>query len=464
MKLLLPILLFLSLTGNSQFGNKNFFGITPNPIVAAGFNWDNLTPMSPTHYTSCSGTLEIINKSFTNLNPSSQNGSNIKIEATGCDITFRNCYFGPSIGVGAYIRQSTGTIRFINCLFASNSGGVFGEDCNGVNIQMDSCEIINPHGARNCRGQILQLANVTTANSYLKNSRGESFRGEGYTEDWVSLYISTGTANPITISSDMVRGGGPSTSGGGFMTGDSGGENQLVENNKLMNPGNYILACSGGNDIVIQNNLGYQSTFPWMNIAMYAYNVAAPSCNTVTVQGNGMSIPNGNYFYNPGGSESCGDITGVGPEANPNIAFQETNLIDITLAELNFPTILITFVDEDRLWHIRDESVQFANPSTSDCPAGKPAQLARPTSNAGADQSINVSTATLSGSGSTSTDGFNYQWVQVSGPNTATMSAPLAVTNNLSGLIDGTYQFRLQVCNNSGACDASWMTITVNLP
>jgi hypothetical protein len=82
-----------------------------------------------------------------------------------------------------------------------------------------------------------------------------------------------------------------------------------------------------------------------------------------------------------------------------------------------------------------------------------------PLANAGTNQTITLplSTVTLNGSGSVSAT--SYVWSQVSGPNTATISTPTAVTTSASGLVAGTYVFQLSI--NSGA-STSQVTITVN--
>jgi hypothetical protein len=87
-----------------------------------------------------------------------------------------------------------------------------------------------------------------------------------------------------------------------------------------------------------------------------------------------------------------------------------------------------------------------------------PAPNIPPTANAGADQSITYpsqSSVTLAGSG-TDVDGYvvAYQWSQVSGPNTATISPATLPTTTASGLIVGTYKFTLVVVDNQGAASA----------
>ncbi len=80
--------------------------------------------------------------------------------------------------------------------------------------------------------------------------------------------------------------------------------------------------------------------------------------------------------------------------------------------------------------------------------------------NAGTNQTITLptSTVTLNGSASTGTI-TSYAWTRVSGPNTPTITTPTAVTTTVTGLIKGSYVFKLSI--NGGASTAQ-VTITVN--
>ena len=75
-----------------------------------------------------------------------------------------------------------------------------------------------------------------------------------------------------------------------------------------------------------------------------------------------------------------------------------------------------------------------------------------------------TSAATLNGTGSSDADGTiaSYQWTQVSGPNTATIGNATQASAALSGLIEGSYSFRLTVRDNNGATDTDDVTVTVN--
>jgi len=87
-----------------------------------------------------------------------------------------------------------------------------------------------------------------------------------------------------------------------------------------------------------------------------------------------------------------------------------------------------------------------------------------PVANAGADQTIQLSTTsfTLSGSGTT-TNGHitEYLWTQLSGPNTASINNASSASTTVSGFIAGTYSFQLKVTNSYGLTAVDAVTITI---
>ncbi len=88
-----------------------------------------------------------------------------------------------------------------------------------------------------------------------------------------------------------------------------------------------------------------------------------------------------------------------------------------------------------------------------------------PTANAGANITLTlpVSSTTLTGSG-TDADGTvsSYAWSRVSGPTTYTFGTANAASTSLTGLVQGTYVFRLTVTDNSGLTGTDDITVTVN--
>lgn len=87
-----------------------------------------------------------------------------------------------------------------------------------------------------------------------------------------------------------------------------------------------------------------------------------------------------------------------------------------------------------------------------------------PIADAGTDQSITTNNTTLDGTGSHDTDGtiVSYAWTQDSGPNTASITSSSSATTGVTGLITGTYVFRLTVVNNGGASDDDTVQVIVN--
>lgn len=89
---------------------------------------------------------------------------------------------------------------------------------------------------------------------------------------------------------------------------------------------------------------------------------------------------------------------------------------------------------------------------------------ANPIANAGADKSISLpsNSLTLTGTG-TDSDGTiaSYAWTKVSG-GAATLANANTATISLSGLVAGTYVFRLTVTDNNGATGSDDVTVVVN--
>lgn len=90
---------------------------------------------------------------------------------------------------------------------------------------------------------------------------------------------------------------------------------------------------------------------------------------------------------------------------------------------------------------------------------------ALPVANAGANQVITlpVNSLTLDGSKSAAPGGTitKYAWTKVSG-GAATITSPSAVKTTITGLVAGTYQFKLVITDSNGNTSSSTVTITVN--
>jgi gliding motility-associated-like protein len=81
------------------------------------------------------------------------------------------------------------------------------------------------------------------------------------------------------------------------------------------------------------------------------------------------------------------------------------------------------------------------------------------TSNAGTDQIICNSSATMAGNIPASGTGI---WSQISGPNSATITTASSPATTMTGLIAGTYIFQWTISNGSCAASSDQVTVTVN--
>ena len=378
--------------------------------------------------------LVIENLQFTNMN-----GNDLSINNSS-NITVRNCYFGVSSGIGVEL-ENCNNITIENCFFANNKSGVYATSCSGIKVNNN--QFINAQGPFP-RGQFVQFNSVNGAGNSVSGNRGECYRGESYAEDLINMYRTSGTqGSPVQVKDNYFRGGGPSPSGGGLMSGDFDGGWVVVENNTLIFPGNYGVAMAGGNNIILRNNTIYSERAAWTNVGMYTWAQQGASCSNVTLTGNKVTWTHKDGFSNPfwdGGN--CGTI-------NWNCC----NTSGQSLASMNAPRVIINCVTEDELWQVREDSRHFVvNTQVREMPPW----LSRPTANAGADKNVTGATTTLNGGG-----GNSYRWVQVTGPNTATIGNGTSVNANLSGFVNGTYTFRLEAYDAQGAGDADWITVTV---
>lgn len=88
-----------------------------------------------------------------------------------------------------------------------------------------------------------------------------------------------------------------------------------------------------------------------------------------------------------------------------------------------------------------------------------------PNVNAGADQGITLPTSSITISGNaTDADGTisSLSWTRISGPNTPTLTGTTTTTLGISGMIAGSYIYRLTATDNSGASNFDEVSITVN--
>jgi hypothetical protein len=290
--------------------------------------------------------LVIENLSFTNKNASFQSGHILVLN--GCsNITIRNCYFGSSVGAGIYMFNCT-NIKIENSLFVYNSTAILASRSKG-GIYAKNCQYVNMHGKGTLGaggGEFYKLVECTGPGFGVENCKGENFLGESNPEDIVSLFKSSGTAaSPIIITGNFFKGGGPSNSGGGIVAGDGDasftGGYVNITNNTLVNPGQYGIAAGGGTNITITGNKIYSAKFPWANNPLFVWNQYSPECANITVKNNRVNWTDKDGNINNGWN--AGNCS--------NTVFEKPT--SITLAEMNIPSNLVSFVTAAELLTVR---------------------------------------------------------------------------------------------------------------
>ncbi|MEO8584317.1 MAG: PKD domain-containing protein, partial [Flavitalea sp.] len=211
---------------------------------------------------------------------------------------------------------------------------------------------------------------------------------------------------------------------------DKGGssEDQITVNVKAIPPPvNKLPVAKAGNDLTI--------TLP---------------NNKITLNGNGSSDPDGTIS-----SYSWTKITGPNQYviANPNSANTDvTKLTEGTYAFKLRVTDNKGAVDADTI-------MVTVNPAPP--PLNIP-----PVAEAGANKTVTlpIDSVRVFGDQSTDADGSvtNYTWTYISGPSTYTIKNANNANTDITGLVAGTYTFRLLVKDNNGATDADTIVVKVN--
>lgn len=231
------------------------------------------------------------------------------IKLVNCsNITIQYCKLGPSKGEGVFLYKCTNiTVR--DCSMEYVESGVVADVGSAIKVLYN--DIKNVQGPMP-RGQLVQFGNVNGAGSSISYNVGENILGQSHPEDAISLYKSNGTAgSPIQVVGNKIRGGGPSGSGGGIMSGDMGGSYVLVKDNILVNPGQYGLTVASGHDITITNNKIYSQKLPFSNIGLSAYKQYNIPTYNITISNNAVNFTNNKgVLNNMWNAKNCGTVTG----------------------------------------------------------------------------------------------------------------------------------------------------------
>jgi len=246
-------------------------------------------------------------KTISNLEINNPGGHCIKL-ANCSNITIQNCKLGPSKGEGVFLSNCT-NITVTNCTMDSVESGVVADIGSAIKITYNNIKnVLGPMP----RGQMVQFGNVNGSGNCINYNNGENILGQSHPEDEISLYMCNGTSqDPIQVVGNWIRGGGPSGSGGGIMTGDMGGSYILVQDNILINPGQYGITIASGHHITIKNNKIYSKKLPFSNVGLSAYRQYPIDTYANTISDNEVNFTNKdgilNNMWNAG---NAGDVVG----------------------------------------------------------------------------------------------------------------------------------------------------------
>lgn len=206
------------------------------------------------------------------------------------NILLTHCKLMNSTDVAIYLYNCF-NISIVYNYCTNVSTGVYALNCPKGRIQVNNNQFLNMQGPYP-RGQFIQFNNVNGLNQ-IHSNKCENILGQSYAEDAISLYQCYGTEKePITVKGNQIRGGGPSKSGGGIMLGDNGGAYQIADGNTLVNPGQYGIAISGGNNNSITNNIVYGAAQSFTNVGVFVESYANSKISNPTVKSNRVKYIN----------------------------------------------------------------------------------------------------------------------------------------------------------------------------
>jgi parallel beta-helix repeat protein len=301
--------------------------ILGSTMVAAAISHTRYAPAEPLSYYNIHG-ITISGKSF-------EGSDEAGITLNNCsDVIIRDNLFSGIRNVGIYLYHCK-NITIEHNSFTRVSSGVYADHDQEGGIKVEHNEFLNMEGPYP-RGQFVQFNNVAGPENSISYNKGENKTGQSHPEDAISLYQSFGSAeSPIKIMGNLIRGGGPSASGGGIMLGDNGGAWLLASANVLVDPGQYGMAIAGGDHNAMIDNVIYGKMQAFTNVGMYVNSVGGHRCTNAIVRGNKVKFFNkvnyeNNAWLAPGTEK---------PEG------WDTNQFGAQLDEHILPTILLNKIN-----------------------------------------------------------------------------------------------------------------------
>lgn len=274
--------------------------------------------------------------------------------------------------------------------------------------------------------------------------------------------VNAGTNKVITLPTNSINLSGTASDSDGTIatytwTKTSGPTATLVNastttltlNNMLQ--GTYILRLT-----VADNDGG--STFDEVQVIVQPATMNNPPTATA---GNNINITLPTNTTNITGSGSDGDGSVVSYNwskvTGPGVTIINSTNATVTLSALveGAYTFRLTVTDDDGATDTDDVNVTVSAAVVNQSPvanAGNDITLTLPTNSTNLIGSGNDPDGTISA----------YNWQQVSGPSTATLSNPTLATTTINNLIEGTYVFRLTVTDDDSAQDDDEILVVIS--
>lgn len=243
-------------------------------------------------------------------NPTNVTGGNTALIVWGSNyVLIRNCKFTNIPIMEAIGLLECSNVIICNCDFESVHAGIRVSACTeSVRIFSNDFKNILGHSQGGDQpGQAVQLRNNPNATGQwtIQDNAIENIQDESAPEDNINIFFSNfESGTPLRIRNNWIRGGGPSQSGGGIIIGDNGdgflGGNQVVEDNILVNPGQYGVAIAGGSNMILQRNLVYSEQKPWSNVGIVGVNWdGTTQSENITIRENRVNWTNRDGVLNP---------------------------------------------------------------------------------------------------------------------------------------------------------------------
>ena len=222
------------------------------------------------------------------------------------NVIIRNNKFGSATVKLAIYLDGCKNVTIIDNTFENVQTGLVAHNSQGIKFEYnDATNIVGPLKGGEKIGNMARFDKVFGTGNSISYNVCENFPGESSPEDIINVNQSIGTsASPIMVKGNWLRGGGPSTSGGGILLGDVGGAYQVAENNIVVDPGQYGIAIAGGNNIALRNNKIFSSKKSYNNVGLYAANwyESLGKSSNITVANNTVNYTNkdgklNNFWY-----------------------------------------------------------------------------------------------------------------------------------------------------------------------